>query len=223
MGCGQVLPCPTTWRQTAARICAALSITLAFASSAKAEILYNNGAIVPDGDAWTISGGYRISDSFTLSSESTFRAFDSIGLSVPTGYLPISVEWSIGTTAFGNDIAGPSTSGFSYTYISSGIPTYDAYSAAINVGSLTLAAGTYWLTLGNGIVSSTDIPFLSWIESGGPSQAHQQYASNPATTIPSQSFAVDTVPEPSTGALLGLAAAILIGSAGRVRVGAQDA
>lgn len=62
---------------------------------------------------------------------------------------------------------------------------YDIWELVADVGSLPLAAGTYWLTFRNGIVSGA--PFLYWDESGGPSAAWLLLTTT-TSSIASESF-----------------------------------
>jgi len=191
---------------------------LCLAGMARAEILYSNGAIVSGNDGWTISGPYKISNSFVLSSSATVGAINGIGLYVASDGVPLSMTWSIGTVQFGTDIVGQTSTTPGYILMETGIPGYDVYAAGVDVGGLSLSAGTYWITLQSAASTSPTNNLITWIQSGGSSAGRQQANSNPATTISSESFAVDTVPEPSTYALAGLAVLVLgIAARGRLR------
>src|SRR5690242_4014788 len=91
--------------------------SLLLANPADAALLYDNGAINGTIDAWNITHGFVISNSFTLSSESILTSVQQIGLWVSPKDLPTGLDWSIGTTEFNNDIDPGGTATLTNTYM----------------------------------------------------------------------------------------------------------
>jgi hypothetical protein len=187
--------------------CAALALLVGVAGRADAGIVYDNGPINGTILGWTISDGYEVSDSFTISSPTTLTEAQ-VGLWAIFGDMPTSVQWSIGTSAFGNDVSqGTSTLSDTFTgqYGYGAYPLYESTFALTGV----LGPGTYWLTLQNATSQGSDPVY--WDENNGPSQAMQ----NTTGAISSESFQLygsgTAVPEPSTVVLLGIGATGLIG------------
>jgi len=149
----------------------ALLITLCLVLAAPAiagTTLYDNGPIKsPPPDAWTINYGWQVADSFTLSQASTITGFTA-GLDVTPGDLPRSVSYCISATRLGCDRAsGTVTSdngtltnvcfscvGGSYLYESTG-----------SIVPVNLPAGTYYLTLKDGVTQQSNP--LYWTENDG--------------------------------------------------------
>jgi hypothetical protein len=169
--------------------------------------IYDNGPTTGTADGWTINFGFAVTDSFTVASNTSANAFAFIFWLSPGDTAP-SVDLSIGTSAFGSDVAnftglvstgstnlGSNQYGFTLEQ--------DSYSfATVNLNADT----TYWITLQNASVPSGDPVY--WDENSGPSQAQE----NTLGTIPSESFTIPgsgtsttgtDSPEPSSVLLLG--------------------
>lgn len=171
---------------------------------AHAALVYENGALNGTSAA-TISPPQTISNSFTVSQRAVLT--DAIlGLWSRLGSAPVSLTWSIGTTAFGTDLG-------SATVLLANDEQFQVDGFSIFLSRFTLdlelAAGDYWLTLSNGL-SSRD-PYLGWDISEGPSQAF--YRNNiDAGEAPSEYFRLEgravedpnPVPEPASLAILAL-------------------
>ena len=184
---------------------AVLSLALAGAMAsipASAGTLYSNGAGNYGINAWTIgpaSYGFSVSDSFTISANSTATSA-TFDVWVFPGDTVSSVDWSIGGTAFGGTATTAATTG---TFIENNAFGYDIYTETISLGSLDLSAGTYWLTLENGVASFGDPVY--WDENDGPSSAFDSSEG----AIGSETFTIDgtssgpVIPEPSSLLLMG--------------------
>ncbi len=175
-----------------------LVLSLMVAAPAFAATLYTNGAINGTVDAWNTCCGYQVTDSFTITSgASTVTGFDG-GFWVAPGDTPVSVAWSIGTSAFGNTL-GSGTAVLSNTKFCSGcgFSFYDIYTSTASGLSVGLGNGTYWLTLQNGITAGAGSMF--WDQNNGPSLAQQSGTG----AIGSEAFSIygttqTGTPEPGT-------------------------
>lgn len=190
----------------------------AFALPASADVLYENGPINGTVDAWTINFGFIVSDTFTLTSESTVNGV-VFGAWLFPGDVLESVEISFtqfefgGTTYFDQvvNLASSNCAGNQY-----------GFNVCVETGNFSgvdLAAGTYWMNMQNAVVSNGDPVY--WDENSGigchsegcPSQPSE----NDEGTIPSEAFSVlgttgggGTVPEPGS---------VLLFSSGIIAIG----
>ena len=174
-----------------------LALSLMVAAPAFAANLYSNGPINGTINAWNTCCGFLVTDSFNISSNSTVTGFDG-GFWVGPGDLPVQVDWSIGTSAYGNTL-GSGTAVLSNSLFCSGcgFGVYDIYTSTASGLNVALLTGTYWLTLQNGITLNGSNMF--WDENDGPSMA-QQSTTGP---IGSEAFNIygmsqTTTPEPGT-------------------------
>lgn len=191
---------------------------LAFASMARADFdLYTNGPVDITDNAYAISGPLAVSNSFTLSGSSTIAVIDGIGLICLADTTPASLTWALGTSSFGTEITGPNFLTPIYHKVGTTTGGDDVFSLTIDTGNIDLDAGTYWLTLSNGVTSLGNGHELYWTVTSGPSLAFQQEGSDTPVSVPSDSFTIVGVPEPSTYVLLGVAA-VLIGLRVRRRI-----
>jgi len=191
---------------------ALISVSLGLAAfQAKADTLvYDNGPISGAIYGRTINNTYVVSDSFTVTGNFDL-SMATVGLWVSPGATPTSVDWSIGTTAFGSDISSGTSASLTNTYFGLGTGYFDVYSSSFGLNGALSSGTTYYFTLSNAVAS--DAGSVYWDTNGGPSSAQQN---NDQGTIPlSQSFqlyAGSSVPDSGTtltllgGALLGLAA-----------------
>ena len=177
-----------------------LCLSLA-ALPASAQTLYDNGPLNGNDPypSWQISGGYVVSDSFTVSSASTVTGF-TFGEYWVTGDPTLTVDWSISSTENGpGEVGAAKVANVSR----SNIKNTDTFGTGTVTGiDVPLSPGTYWLNLTNATTAGGDPVF--WDENSGPSQASQSALG----TIPSESFTLTggnggTTPEPSSLALFG--------------------
>jgi len=182
---------------------------------ASAGTLYSNGAANDEFLGWTINFGYSVSDSFTLSANSTVTGATFDAWLYPGDTLS-TVDWSIGTAEFGGASATADTTG---VFKETNEYGYDIYSESISIPDLPLAADTtYWFTLQDASVPSGNPVF--WDMNNGPSVAWENTLGNlngveePGSN--SETFQIlgnagPVVPEPSSFLLLGSGLAGLAG------------
>jgi hypothetical protein len=172
-----------------------------------AGTLYTNGPVDGTFSGWTIDSGLSVSDSFTLAQASTLTGADFSVWLFPGDTLT-SVDWSIGVAPYdGSEEAGTAMPTGVLEFVNEYGFSIDAES--FSIPSLSLPAGTYWLTLQNASTSLGDQVF--WDINNGPSIAFESYYGNVnGNEEPgSNSDAFDiygasaATPEPSSFLLLG--------------------
>jgi hypothetical protein len=184
---------------------------------ASAGTLYTNGPSNYQTAAYPINFGNEISDSFTIAANSTATSA-TFAVWVFSGDTVSSVDWSIGGSAFGGAVTTATTAGMLIGTNGDACAvldeTCDVYTETISLGSLDLAAGTYWFTLQNAVAPDPANPAFSdpvfWDQSNGPSTADEAGVGNlngadgPGTN--SETFSINgpsVVPEPSSLLLMG--------------------
>jgi hypothetical protein len=177
--------------------CCLLALCLTFAVAANADTLYKNGPSTGICDvqqctinAWTINFGYTVSDQFKVPSSSTISGFGFAFWLFPGDSLS-SVDWALGTAAFGNNIASGTASGSSLSqqFISSNQYGYNIQAVWITGLNVAVGPGSYWVTLANAAVPSGDPVY--WDENDGPSLARDNSFVPPnARGLRSESFYV---------------------------------
>jgi hypothetical protein len=191
-----------------------LAVTPSFADT----VLYDNGPINGTVNAYAISGGWRVSDSFTLSNPSTIGSF-SAGLWVLSGDSPVGLSWAI---------LSPSTDGLSGSVLASGAASltagnlsinpagvafgsYSIFSSTVSGMSVSLSAGTYYLELYN--ASAAEYPNVYWDVNDGHSTAFHNGGTG---AIGSEAFTIygptSVTPEPGTMLMFGTGALGLLGA-----------
>jgi hypothetical protein len=192
------------------------------------SMLYSNGTLDGQDSNATINGRTATTDSFTLGQNSTVTGV-SFAVWVEPGVTVQTVDWSIGASAFGGTAATASTTN-SFLFLNG--QGLNVYEESISIPSLSLDAGTYYLTLQNAIAMAVGNPShesVYWDMNSGPSTAYQKIEFNGLpfiNQIPSETFAIygtqggpggapgSMTPEPSSFLLLGSG---LVGFAGLVR------
>ncbi len=194
-----------------------LAISVIGAVPAVADTLYNNGPINGTTDAWTINFGFVVSDTFTLSSDSTVQGL-AFGAWLFPGDVLLTAEVVISSAEFGGTIFTDQTISFTQSGCSSNQYGYNVCTETGTLADTNLAAGTYWLNLQNAVVNAGDP--IYWDENSGPSQASE----NSVGTIPSEAFTIlgtnnnrtcgtgcGPSPEPSSFVLFGSALLAMTG------------
>src|SRR5580693_371503 len=121
-----------------------LSLVLLVASSAEGQQLFNNLPVNGLISAFQVSGGDTFSNSFTLAAGATIGEVE-FGAWLSTGDSVTSVAWSIGTAPFGVT-SGSGVAGATTNYNFSNADGFDVDTVSFVIPSLTLPAGTYYLT-----------------------------------------------------------------------------
>jgi hypothetical protein len=169
-----------------------VAVLLLAAGSAMADsVLYNNGPFDDDTDAWDVSQGLVVSDTFTLMSQSTVTGFQFNSWVFP-GDVLTTAEVSITSAEFGGTTFFDQTVNFTQTECVTNAYGFDICRESTTFNGPNLAAGTYWLNLQNARVANGDPVY--WDENSGegcsspgcPSQASESEVG----TIPSESFTV---------------------------------
>lgn len=143
-------------------------VILTLCLNANADLVYDNGPMSKS-YASTISGGQSISDSFTVSSSTSLSAAQ-VGLWT-NGYLsavPVGLDWSIGTSAFGSDISSGTDATLSDTPEGETLDgQFLFFESTFSLSGNLVAGQTYWLTLSN--ATSNPSAEVGWDDSFGNS------------------------------------------------------
>lgn len=186
-------------------ICVSICILLLAVVPAFAQTdLYDNGPINGTVDAWTFNYGFVPSNSFTLAQPGQVSGL-AFGAWLFPGDVLQSVEISItsnelGGTTYFDQVVNTSQTGCVLNQYG-----YNVCTETAMFDGPALNAGTYWLNLQNGVVSSGNPVF--WDQNNGPSSASE----NSLGTLQSESFTIlggststtGTTPEPATLMLFG--------------------
>jgi len=198
-----------------------LSLT---ALPASAQILYEDGPINGETDAWTINFGFVVSDTFTISTGNSTVTGMSFGAWLFPGDVLESVEVSFTSEEFGGHTYFDQVANFTASNcFMNGFGFNVCEETGMFVNGPTLPNGTYWMNLTNAVVNDGDPVY--WDENSGigchspgcPSEPSQ----NSGGTIAAESFSIlgtssgsGTVPEPAS---LFLFASGVVAAAGALR------
>jgi len=177
--------------------------------SVKADtLLFTNGPINGTLDAGGISQGRGpLSDSFTVGGNSALT-LAVVGLWLSPGDTPVAVDWEIGTTPFGSDIASGTSSFFDQTNMGPNAADFDIWQSSLDIGGTVHAGTTYWFSLSNATTDPafSGDDFVYWDLNNGPSSAFQRGngTDNPVGSQPFDILGnpVTTTPEPGSILLL---------------------
>ena len=151
---------------------------------AVAQTVYNNGPINGTTDAWSVSFGFVVSDTFTVGSGGASITGLSFGVWMFPGDDIHVGEASITSSEFGGTTYTDQIVNFTVSGCSGNQYGFNVCTETGTFGSaVNLAGGTYWLNLQN--FEDVGDP-IYWDENSGPSQASE----NSVGTIPSESFTV---------------------------------
>jgi hypothetical protein len=186
---------------------------LAYATAARAGILYKNGPVngICDiescqADAWLINFDNSITNSFSVAGNSTITGID-FAVWTTSGETLASVDWSIGTSSFGGNLGSGVASGANLSETLLFVNQYGYDISLVSISSLNIdvtSGNIYWVTLDNALGVPNGVP-VYWDENNGPSQVYQTNEGS----IPSESFNIvgnsgsGSTPEPSSIFLFG--------------------
>ncbi len=215
-------------------LCSAAQLVVLLSASLPAATLYSNGPVNGEEDAWTISNGYQVADSFSLTAASTLQSV-TFDVWLPNTFdVGGTVDWSIvgdptmqssTLDASGADAVLTDTPVVGLQPNNEGL---FVHSETFSLPGVELGPGVYYLTLQDFTVvdsntSSTDNDTAFWDENDGPSAAWQNAVGylKPGTAngcevtsgYCSEAFEIDgtSAPEPDS---IGLAAAGFLMMAG---------
>jgi hypothetical protein len=193
-----------------------IPLVSAFAVSTQAQsVIYNSGA--PDHLSGNEMTGWIEASSFTLGSTATFQQVTFWDIEQSPGYQG-SITWQIYSQGIGQPGGVLFSGNASPNHTATGniiVGGATEYNNVFSVGSITLNAGTYWLGLHNGPLTTTNFDYMYW-ETTSPSSSLGYEQSTPfgsgnwSYNGNSYAFELTNVPEPTTLALAGVGIASLL-------------
>ncbi len=185
---------------------------------AAAGIVYDNGPINGQTDAWTINFGFAVADSFTISGGNTTLTGLSIGAWLTPGDTLESVEVLISSQPLGGTVYFDGVVNFTQSGCFLNSYNYNVCTETGGFNGPRLANGDYWVGLDNAVDTNGDPVY--WDENSGigcnspgcPSEG----SSGGIGTLPSEAFTLlgttngGTTPEPGTLALFASGAVALV-------------
>src|SRR3954447_16701920 len=161
---------------------ALLAVSLSVVPALAQSDLYDNGPINGTVDAWSVSFGFVVSDTFVIRDPAgatvtgmSFGAWLFPGDQIDVGEVSITSSEFGGTTYFDGIV------NFTISDCSTNQFGFNICTETGSFGPVNLNAGTYWVSLSN--FEDIGDP-LYWDENSGPSRASE----NSVGTIPSESF-----------------------------------
>ena len=194
---------------------------------ASAQILYEDGPINGQTDAWTINFGFVVSDTFTISTGTSNVTGLSFGAWLFPGDTLESVQIIVTSEEFGGHTYFDQVANFT---ASNCFTNQYGFNVCEETGSFVngpaLANGTYWVNLANAVVNDGDPVY--WDENSGVGCHSPGCPSEPSNnsvgTIAAESFSIlgeptgtGSVPEPGSLWLMAGGFVALIGSLRRYR------
>ena len=205
----------TSFQSSALKRLAGVVLALGMAHGAQAAVVFNNGA--PNQVSGVNMSSNVVAEDFTLLAATNITNFRFWSIqdvaSAYTGTLQVAVYSSVA----GSPGAVIASTTAAYAATATGMSTgfgYAEYSFDIGVVG-ALAAGTYWLAVGNSPLNPGNPSEMLWETSGGGLGSFAKYLQGGSwiDSLEHLAFRVDgtpvvvNVPEPSTLALLALALA----------------
>ncbi len=207
------------------RVTLLAAVLLAVPAIAQYDV-YDNGPTNGQTDAWQISSGSVVSDSFTfVNNGNCYPGPCGVnGLSFEAWLFPGDVLQSAEVSITSSEFGGTSYFDQIVNFTQSACTNNDIGFLVCNetgtFGNVSLNTGTYWLNLKNAVGITGDP--LYWDENEGPSSASETSVG----TVPSESFTLlgatttycwycSTIPEPNSWLLLGSGMIAGLGAARR--------
>jgi len=189
-----------------------VAFAIVAAVPASGQILYENGPINGNTDAWTINFGFVVSDTFTISTGNSTVTGMSFGAWLTPGDKLESVEASLTSEEFGGTVYFDGIVPITQSGCVLNSYSFDVCTETGSFTGIALNNGTYWVNLQNAVDSEGQPVY--WDENSGVG-CHSPGCPSLAGpggegTLPSEAFSMlgtssssstGTVPEPGSLAL----------------------